>query len=382
MDERYTVKMESGLWDFNSMDGDSDYASVMDFLNTNKQSFGEALIYFYRKIYPDTDSVQVRKALEQQAKAKDIVIASPGALDNWFKQGKRPKKSQQSRQTMFRLAFAMGLDILQTAELFHKVYLDRAFNRRSREETIYYYCLRNRLTWQHAQELIRITDNMKSDAPASDETVYTIELKNAFQRITSDAELLTFLTEHSHNFELDSVTALRTLDDYKQRALACAKEAAESERAFEPEAYKGMDMTSTSFLYHMITNQVVAGKAGTVTMSLKDTILPQEIRNNFPQPATFSLKDPNFEEIRKMLVMLFSYVFWMNMRKYRMKYDKADDYYDDYVDQLNDLLERCSLPPLYYGSAYDWLILYCTATEDPLDTFQDILAYVLDGADE
>ena len=55
--------------------------------------------------------------------------------------------------------------------------------------------------------------------------------------------------------------------------------------------------------------------------------------------------------------------------------------YDDYISQLDALLSETNLPLLYYGNPFDWLFMYCTATAQPLDTFQGILAEVLEEAD-
>ena len=80
----------------------------------------------------------------------------------------------------------------------------------------------------------------------------------------------------------------------------------------------------------------------------------------------------SFEEIRKTIILLFSYQYWCKAAR-----QKDENIYDDYVDELNDALDEANLAPLYYGNPYDWLFLYCTASVNPLDVFHGILAEAL-----
>lgn len=64
---------------------------------------------------------------------------------------------------MFALAFAINLSVDETKELFHKIYLDRAFNYRDVQEIIFYFCLKNNKTWADAKRLIAEIDSLAKD---------------------------------------------------------------------------------------------------------------------------------------------------------------------------------------------------------------------------
>ena len=52
----------------------------------------------------------------------------------------------------------------------------------------------------------------------------------------------------------------------------------------------------------------VKGKKGTKTI-FGNSCLPKEIKNRFPEAASFGKKDIGSEELRKVIILLFSYAF-------------------------------------------------------------------------
>ena len=70
--------------------------------------------------------------------------------------------------------------------------------------------------------------------------------------------------------------------------------------------------------------------------------LPKEIKNRFPEAATFGKKDTTSEEYRKAIILLFSYGFW-----YQIQSLNADYEFDDYLDTLNIVLFDCNFSELY-----------------------------------
>ena len=160
------------------LDKNEDFSKVIEFLNSKEgfQPFGKRLAVFIAKKL-DLDSTD-RKTLVQalnEACGKTGVdlseIASDGTLRNWFDKDMRPKKGDDSRLSMFALAFALQLSVDETKELFHKIFLDRAFNYRNEKEVIYYFCLKNNKTWADAKRMIAEVENMTIDI--SDHTQLT-----------------------------------------------------------------------------------------------------------------------------------------------------------------------------------------------------------------
>jgi len=93
----------------------------------------------------------------------------------------------------------------------------------------------------------------------------------------------------------------------------------------------------------------------------------------FLDKLTLSMKDPSSYVLRKDIILLYFYDYWVN--DYLGGQNVGD--YDGFVEGLNDILNVCGFSPLYIGNPYDWLFLYCSACVDdnytPLDRFRGIL---------
>lgn len=155
--------------------------------------------------------------------------------------------------------------------------------------------------------------------------------------------------------------------------MKCAQKSVKG--AYDEADYRGRDRSSDSFLFSVITRQSITGVKGTATIPIKNTELPKEIKNNFPQVKSLAADIDSYEELRKVIILLFSYCFWSE--GVPVECDN-DDKYDEYTMQLDTLLLEANMPRLYHGNPYDWLFLYCTLSDQSLDTFQGILAQALD----
>lgn len=373
----YTQQREDLIWNVDS-DGD-EYQNVLHVLNEDFRTFGESVTALMQK----KASHEIERPIEYLRECCEHTgvpledIGSAGTLRNWFSGRIRPKKGEDSREKMFALAFALRLSIPETSELFHKAYLDRAFNQRNYRELIYYFCIGRGLSYADAKNLIAQVHLGAGNE--SDMTVRTQQIAADADQMVRAEELLQYIHTHEHNFMLNNHSARIEAEKLKKRAQACAQECAGllSRRDY----YHSKDIHSDSFLYAFMTNQQINGKgrSGTGTIPIANTHLPEEIRKNFPQVKSLALNMDSFEEMRKVIILLFSYEYW-----YRVQNDgevSETDIYDDYISQLDALLSETNLPLLYYGNPFDWLFMYCTATAQPLDTFQGILAEVLEEAD-
>ena len=78
--------------------------------------------------------------LQRRVKQKEIPL-SRNNIANWFSRNTEPKYGNKDRKNLFAVAFALELDPGQTEKLFHKVFLDKAFNKRNVNEFIYLHCI-------------------------------------------------------------------------------------------------------------------------------------------------------------------------------------------------------------------------------------------------
>lgn len=376
MNKSYTEQMEEALWQkWSDYDTDAEYSSTIDFLNAEDEfrSFGDGLVALMQKKDPAMDTEKAIVHLTACCKKNGVVLSEIGSantLKSWFKGGPRPKKGEDSRDAMFALSFALELTPDETAELFHKVYLDRAFNFRNEKELVYYFCLSNRKSWADAKRIILAIEH---DVEGHDATLHTSAIQNDIDKLSNESQLLAYIKTHRHNIEMNNVTAKKHLDRLIGQAKECAREEAKQEGREEDfiGAWKKEKTASVNFVYSVITNLKPSGKKGTATL-FKNARLPKEIKNRFPESGSFSDKEPTYESIRKMIVMLFSYIFW-----YHVQWEQKDFDIEDYTEQLNALLNECGFSALYYGNPYDWMFLYCTLSDVPLDVFRGMVSEVL-----
>lgn len=372
----YTERMNElafKQWDALDENRESD---IVDFLNSEGafRTFGEGLATMIQQKYPGVPSQEIIDFIVASSKKNAVdlkEIASKNTLKNWFNEGLRPKKGEDSREKIFALAFALQFTVEETAELFHKVYLDRAFDFRSENEIIYYFCLSNGKSWSDAKRIISSIEHIES---SNDITEYTSEMKEDIDKLKDEKDLLSHIKTHRHNLEKNNVTAKRQLEQLLEEAKNYAiKEAEFPEHEGQFDGYwKKEDTVSINFMYGIITDTTPSTKKGTTTI-FNNARLPKELANRFPEAASFSEKDPTYESIRKMIILLFSYVFW-----FHVQWEHKECDLDDYTAQLDSLLNDCGFPTLYYGNPYDWVFLFCTLSDTPLDSFRNILAESLE----
>ena len=371
----YTEQMENALfqqWDAFD-DYNEDYTELIDVLNGEDsfRSFGDGLLAFLQKSRPELTADSAVKYIDELCVKTGVSvsdIASTNTLKSWFKGGPRPKKGEDSRRSMFALAFTLKLTPAETADLFHKVYLDRAFDYRNANEIIYYFCLNNKKFWADAKRLIETANDFNSER--TDHTIYTSQMKADVDSLADENELLIYLKNHAHNLEKSNLSAKRNLTELIEEAKKIVKE--EVEQPEYAETFRGSDKDSLNFTYEVITSLSVSGDKGTKTL-FKNARLPKEIKNRFPEAASLSKKEPTYEELRKLIILLFSYTYW-----YKVQWTGIDADIDDYIAQINVYLIDSGFSPMYYGNPFDWMFLYCALSERPLDVFRGLLAEVLE----
>lgn len=176
----YTQKLNDELWEkLNEYDCtySDDYSSLLAFLNSKDfRTFGDGLTSVIKSKMPSDISDSPMHFLQTAYKCKGISAPSVNTLKSWFNAGVRPKKSEDSRNKMFEIAFALDLNIEETVYLFHNVYLDRAFDYRNAKEIIYAYCIERRLSYLHAIDLIE----QMSISSTNDDDIITKTQQNCF----------------------------------------------------------------------------------------------------------------------------------------------------------------------------------------------------------
>ena len=381
----YTENMENRMFEIWGDDDDVNIDKVLDYLNRPEvfRDFGEGLQELIVNKYGEVDVVQF---ILNKAKDKEIVF-NRNTVKNWI-DGNRPKKGEQSREHMFKLAFTLELDFEEIDILFRKIYLDKPFNLRDRNEFIYYYCLKEGHSYKHAQMLIE--ELLSDETSKCEETMVTRMIEKDLILLKDDVAVIDYIKKHPHNFQINTVSAKRTLEALLNEVRACEEDKKKLEekrvdktcsytireydvfRSLENEEVlldKNKDISSISSMLMIIEGgDIVRTRREQGGNVLKNAKLPQEIKNRFPTKHTFTNDNPTFEELRKMIILLFSYKMW-----FEKQYEEEELELEDYIARMDDLLYDSGLQTMYYGNPFDWLFLYCTITDNPLDSFREIM---------
>lgn len=373
-DKSYTESLSDLMWDFvfEEDDAEDDYSRVIQCLSgMDFRPFSERLLSFFNRIteheYSSGEAGDVLLALG----ASRGVRFNRNTVKNWFSSSS-PKKGQQDRERAYQIAFALNLDLPGAVELLHKVYLDRAFNLRNASEAIYFYCIKNGKPYSNAQLMLAQLNNQNDDE-SSEEIIPTLQIKESINLCSEDEDVVAFIKSRPRDFSLSNTLAKEKLDKLISElkgGLVVQEYKMRIEEAIET---AGRDLTSIDFMLYMITNQDSSSKNADFFDLRK--LLPREVTSNFPNKQTFSLTNPSSDIIRKELIMLYFYKYWVTLYLEDGVMANTDyEHYDAFIAQVNMHLDECGLGTLYKGNPHDWLYMYCSGKVNPLDAFRGILA--------
>lgn len=379
MENNYTQICEDKSWSLNGDEEDIG-EKVLQFLRKYSETatFGARLKRFIVKECGVSEA-SVPQYLKGRFQTEGIGINS-NTLRNWFSKA-GPKKGDHSRDLMLRVAFALRLSVEQTNLLFQKVYLDRGLYPRRFEEYAAEFCLREGLGWTVWQSLLK---QFPSAEEGNEQTVYTRVLQQDLDGIKTPEEAAEYWKKHFHNFTIRNKSAREVLQNLIRKVKGNKDRTGEIDRELEErndesdiwfELLKGRPHDTYEVMVQVITELTPETQSnGKKSRSiLKGTCLPREIQTNFPEASVFSKKEPSYEELRKMIILLGFYYLWRQAARARKKLEL-----DVYIQEMNDRLNEAGLPSLYYGNPFDWLFLFSAKEEDPLACFREVLAEAMD----
>ena len=122
-----------------------------------------------------TDSLYPKLAAIRPSLARSTV-------NDWFTGRRRPKLNAESRTLMYQVCFALSLPLPEVFWFFGHVYFDRPFNCRRLDEAIYYYCLKNRLSYGEACRLLEDASRLPQTAAPTEPQMYTHFFRSRLDR--------------------------------------------------------------------------------------------------------------------------------------------------------------------------------------------------------
>lgn len=339
-------------------------------------TFGDALKRFLKNSQSDYAGGDVAQYLKGKFQEKGLPLLNRNTAKNWFEEGKRPPKSQDSREKMYKMAFGLELSTQETYELFRKVYFDKPFDFRDKKELTYCYCLKNKLSYQNAEELLRLISQDNSTDTSETDMLATQYIQDCTENMQTDEDFIDFINMHSCNFGKPSRSTSQKIQYYLEEARKMATNEMPNASGLSLKKSTSTNLVSDASLMKIIYDQSFENEPVSNLQKTKPNLL-KEIRENLPDKHILSKKEKrSSDENRKLLILLFSYVNWMHAKTKKISMDL-----EDYKAQCDSLLSECGLSTLYYGNPYDWLFLFCIQCENHVDAFRGIIEEAMSAED-
>ena len=412
-----------------SMD-DDDFEENLIGVATLFRGFDEALTSFMEEHGYKGDLADASaKAQFLCEKFMTANINLPRDFKEWFTPNKKI-----TRKTAFQICFAFNLDVDETNKFFRCVQFERGFDCHTINEVVYYFCMRNGLSYSEAQEMIdRIAMPKKVKSIPDREILYTGTIIDNINSINSKEELIQYINDNINDFQYNNATAIKYIQELwneisKADGLA-VKEGAIIDKTynrFEDRHRKGVtDTRSTEVITAEIRQQeqevkpydyVVADSDASTWIIFSQIIglanyqeteyatkhdrsLSSVLSENKLMPLKADYCFPSRQNIdkiirgnlvgddeiiRKMLIFLVFYSHWA-----KLIISKNDAFYlakfsdsDRCLETINARLLDAGYPELYAGNPYDWLFMWALNNENPLIAFRHYMGEVLTVKEE
>lgn len=358
---------------------------------------------------------------------KAQVSISRNTLKDWFSGRRRPLFENPSRQKMYELCFVLEFNYDQVRDFFDRIYLSRSFNCRNIREAVYCYCFSKRKNFAHAASLLEQAEKILEGAPTDSEGGAPIRFTNTMEEdiihLHSDQEFLEYVADNPESFCEYNQTIKREMDYLLERIQGTTadeelvnlhRKARARFTGINYEKFHGL-VVREYFLYNSTINDLTGLNVSSIDFMLTQifgidllryykTVAPGQsfaknarlhdlAKINFPLKQNFSniLNETkkaqkkittSFDGVRKSFVLLHFYMYFVSEKVMKDRAHIPPATYSGYVDDANDQLAICNYGPLYEGNPYDLLFLESARTDQPLDTFREIISDAVDGDGE
>lgn len=375
-------------------------------------------ISVYLKI--DTNDVKsIVKELNDRYRKMGIAEGVPKSVKNWIA---GTPVNPAYRANLYNLCLALKMDLEKTKIFFLKNYMTIPFNYKDRVDAIYYYGISHELDYRAIKGLLDEFESIDEISGSSDDD--TAMVGGYISEIDDLNKFKEYLKQHTYSKDAQYNTAIQEINNL---ILADAK-LAEIERGLKPELIKAYeDKDANQYEETALVrgndkkNQInIAGLLYVIygydnqerytnhkTKIAKCEYLPKAFRENFPNDIEFSRimhKDASPDVYRKAIIILKFYNFFCSnlvmsiyetdsVSEKTKKKMTLEEYWerdpedieadlDDFYYETSKLLAKCGFVQMYARNPFDWLMLYCAKSTDPLDTLRELLMQRYTDMDE
>lgn len=412
---------------------DDDYEDRLIEIASSFRGFDEALTHFMSEHGYSGDLFDIElKSKFLRDKYKTSNVKQPRDFKEWFVHSKKIK-----RETAFSICFAFGLNVTETDDFFRCVQFERSFDCHTVNEAVYYFCIKNGLTYTTAQEIIECIPKLKKiKSLPNREILYTGKIIEYINSIEDKEQLIQYISDNIEDFEYNNATAIKDIQklwveiskEYvspkngkKEDGLAIQEgKIIDGFNVFQDRTKKGdTDTRSKEVIERDIANEKmiklsdrVIAEVGASTWTIfsqlmgldnetenkyaseydrslvkilgKNSLMPLNASYCFPSRQGIDnllrgeLADN--ELIRKVLILFVFYKYWAELITGNKDKDKFTDS-ERCLDTINKHLLDAGYPQLYSGNPYDWLFKWSLNGDNPLEDFRSYIGEVFANAD-
>lgn len=359
------------------------------------------------------DNKQLIKELNFRYRKMGIEDGAPKSVKKWLT---GTPVDVSYRKNLYNLCLALEMTEEETIEFFLKNYLTLPFYYKDIVDAIYYYGIHHKKSYADIQGYFEMINDIESN---DYEDEYTNQIGIDIAKITDDQIFLEYMKIHLYKKENKFKTTTAKLNELiNQNA-----EYAEIERDLRYELGKervskdgnvldpikilrkngSVNLKALLYVIYRFDNQEHYIDREPSIAKCKN--LPKHFRENFPNDQEFvriRKGSASPEVYRKALIIMKFYNFYSDVtlsyiygtskkdkilksegqKKSIEDFNNRDDEdilsdFDDFYIETSKLLEYCGFVQLYARNPFDWIILYCARSTDPLEAFRTFLETAL-----
>ena len=391
---KYTAFLEDMSYDIFEED---DYLEELKKMADRFRTFDKALDSFLvNHGYAGDLANADEKVLFLTGKLKEAGVPIPRNMKKWYSEHKTI-----DRKTAFGLCFAFGLQVEEVNDFLRRICLARGFDCHVVEEVVYFFALKNGLSYPETMEIVKRVELVKPDKMAEEDIIYTDFIAQDIDDIETAEELVLYLNDNVDKFGYNNATAYETIqsiwkDIAKENGVALREKKllyaafdkdTDDKRQQEDSDKKRKTRKRIDDSVWEIYLQILGLSGNYADGIYKDRSIKTILKGNellhplaeesFPDRdglmKIMNGEHVSYERVRKILILLVFYKFWANKALNNGHYEAGWGDRDRCISMINDHLTDAGYPMLYPGNPYDFILFVSVNAESPLVTFRDYM---------
>lgn len=330
-----------------------------------RKAFIEA-VASYLGDFAVTDTDAMLKEVQKRYSEKGIEFKK--AVKGWFqKEDVSPSTDQAFRRNLYDFCVAMDMDLNTTAEFFLKAFLTIPFNYKDRDDAIYFYCLKMNKPYSVINKMLEVADTY---TPTNKTVDFTEKIGKDILEISDDEEFLAYLCQNCYDRMHQYTTAKKEIVNLveKNKAMVPGK---------DNDSFCDLGTEKMSALLAAILGYRYQGLDSAQRKYMKECGLPSFPRDGDVDMIISDENEASFDNLRRTLILMKFYNFYRDLQiknnELYMDDDMINEYLYDFFDETNDILAKCGFVQMYLRNPFDWIILFCANSPNPIEYLQDFI---------